>query len=246
MADRFSATEPRHPSAIDRPRRHGRRKRFRAKPDKPVGQCRKFRWPSISVQLAFPDRQRTGIGMAATMMDMNKPEPVPAEPPTLERIVLRPGREGSWTGWLSTLLCHPWGAMLLQDPILCRILAILPLPLLALPLLHLPGWPCMLYETTGIPCPGCGMTRAILCLLRGEVAQALRHHAMAILAAGAWLVLAMGAVLPAAWRRTFADALASWERRLALSGIVLAAFFLFGMGRMALAIWARLALHAEG
>jgi hypothetical protein len=133
--------------------------------------------------------------------------------------------------------------MLLQDPFLCRTLAILPLPLLALPLLHLPGWPCMFHEVTGIPCPGCGMTRAVLCLLRGELAEALRLHAMVIPAAAAWGILAMGAILPTAWRRKFADNLARRERRMAFSGIVLAAFFLFGIGRMALAIWARLALH---
>lgn len=38
------------------------------------------------------------------------------------------------------------------------------------------GGLCLLRLTTGIPCPGCGMTRALLSALRGDFAAALAFH----------------------------------------------------------------------
>ena len=35
---------------------------------------------------------------------------------------------------------------------------------------------CVVYQLLGIPCPGCGMTRAWLSLLRGDFAGAFRAH----------------------------------------------------------------------
>ena len=37
---------------------------------------------------------------------------------------------------------------------------------------------CPILRLTGVPCPGCGMTRACLAVLRGDFAQAFRLHAM--------------------------------------------------------------------
>src|SRR3972149_2262823 len=35
---------------------------------------------------------------------------------------------------------------------------------------------CPLLTYTGIPCPFCGLTRSLLCLLHGDVAQAFWYH----------------------------------------------------------------------
>lgn len=37
---------------------------------------------------------------------------------------------------------------------------------------------CPFLRVTGVPCPGCGMTRAALSLLQGDMQGALRHHGM--------------------------------------------------------------------
>jgi hypothetical protein len=42
---------------------------------------------------------------------------------------------------------------------------------------------CLVKLTTGLDCPGCGGTRAFFYLLHGNIAQAVRYHAMAVLAA---------------------------------------------------------------
>lgn len=41
---------------------------------------------------------------------------------------------------------------------------------------------CLFHEMTGLYCPGCGSTRALHCLLHGEVVAALHENALAVLA----------------------------------------------------------------
>jgi Protein of unknown function (DUF2752). len=51
---------------------------------------------------------------------------------------------------------------------------------------------CLVKLTTGLDCPGCGGTRAFYYLLQGNLPQAVRHHAIAVLAAPVlvWLYVA--------------------------------------------------------
>lgn len=51
---------------------------------------------------------------------------------------------------------------------------------------------CLVKLTTGLDCPGCGGTRAFYYLLHANLPQAVRHHAMAVLAAPflVWLYVA--------------------------------------------------------
>jgi uncharacterized protein DUF2752 len=50
---------------------------------------------------------------------------------------------------------------------------------------HLPL--CLFQNLTGRPCPGCGMTRAILRLSQGDVLGSLRMHPLGIVLAGLFL-----------------------------------------------------------
>ncbi len=38
------------------------------------------------------------------------------------------------------------------------------------------GIPCIFYELTGYKCPGCGITRALFSLLKGDVVTAFRYN----------------------------------------------------------------------
>ena len=42
------------------------------------------------------------------------------------------------------------------------------------------GTSCLIASTTGMPCPGCGGTRAFLALLKGDITGSLRNHPLLI------------------------------------------------------------------
>ena len=75
------------------------------------------------------------------------------------------------------------------------------------------GWPCPLKAAFGIPCPGCGLTRASVALLRGEFATAFGLHAFAPVLLLGLAALAVAGLLPAARREAFADFVERFERR---------------------------------
>lgn len=54
---------------------------------------------------------------------------------------------------------------------------------------------CPFELLTGIPCPGCGMTRAILCLIAGNPSDALLYNPFSFLL----LALVTASILPRRW-----------------------------------------------
>jgi hypothetical protein len=54
---------------------------------------------------------------------------------------------------------------------------------------------CLVKLTTGLDCPGCGGTRAFYYLMRGNIPEAARHHAVAVFAAPflVWIYVAWAA-----------------------------------------------------
>ncbi len=52
----------------------------------------------------------------------------------------------------------------------------MPLTLLIKQILDGQGFPCLFHFITGLYCPGCGGTRAVRLLIRGEVARSIQYH----------------------------------------------------------------------
>lgn len=96
-------------------------------------------------------------------------------------------------------------------------------------------WVCPFLAVTGLPCPGCGMSRACLALLAGDFEGAMRLHPRA------WMVMALAgicglaAALPEKPRKGLVRGLAYAEQRgasllLAATMIGLWAFRLYSSG----------------
>jgi len=55
---------------------------------------------------------------------------------------------------------------------------------------------CPFHRATGLPCPGCGMSRAMAAMSQGDLGAALGLHPFVVFAWPAFLVLALLAVAP--------------------------------------------------
>ena len=89
-------------------------------------------------------------------------------------------------GLLHRLLRLTVLARLMQERTLTLVLSAVGALQVLLVQLGLPVWRCPFRALTGRPCPGCGMSRAFVHLLRGEWTQAVRLHPFAPLFLMAW------------------------------------------------------------
>ena len=92
-----------------------------------------------------------------------------------------------------TLLLTP----LLSNRTLCRVTLGFSMVHLAIVSLGLPSWPCPLRHGLGLPCPGCGLTRAIKALSVGDWQQAMAIHAFAPLAVVVLILMGYVSIAPA-------------------------------------------------
>ena len=59
---------------------------------------------------------------------------------------------------------------------------------------------CWFKHCTGLPCPGCGLTRSLSCALRGMFVESWQYHPMGWLILGLFLTIATASLLPAHYR----------------------------------------------
>ena len=107
---------------------------------------------------------------------------------------------------------------------------------LALAFVHPPGGlgvcVCLFRTATGIPCPGCGLTRSLSCTLHGEFAAAWSYHPFGPILAILLLLIAVAGLLPYTARARLAQALARRPRLVGgLYAILVGAFLLHGIAR---------------
>jgi hypothetical protein len=91
----------------------------------------------------------------------------------------------------------------------------------------LPGLPCPIHAALGIPCPGCGLSRAMASLLHGDWRTSLHTHAFAPIFLAALVMMAIVIILPPALRTRAIEAIARFEQRTAISAVVLIGLVLY-------------------
>lgn len=72
------------------------------------------------------------------------------------------------------------------------LLVLLAAVLLAYGTAGLLGFGCPVQRLTGIPCPGCGLSRAAASVMRGDLAGALRMHPMIFVLPPVFLYVLLG------------------------------------------------------
>jgi hypothetical protein len=103
---------------------------------------------------------------------------------------------------------------------------------LSLSALGLPAWRSPLHSTLGIPDFGCGLTRAILALLRGNWRTSLTLHAFAPFFVVALILIALAAILPATLREKIIVQIEVLERRTGLTTILLVGLVVYWLARL--------------
>jgi hypothetical protein len=91
---------------------------------------------------------------------------------------------------------------------------------------------CWFQSATGLPCPGCGMTRSLSCGIRGMFAESWNYHPMGLFVLGLFLLTAAQSLCT----NTFRDRLAGFmqARARVFNGLYLAfivTFVSFGLIR---------------
>ncbi len=96
----------------------------------------------------------------------------------------------------------------------------------------LPGWSCPVREQLGIPCPGCGLSRAISALLHGDWETALAFHALAPFFLLALVLIAGVTLLPATQRRRAINQIKMIEHYTGITGVFLIGLVLYWLTRL--------------
>lgn len=105
---------------------------------------------------------------------------------------------------------------------------------LSLFLIGLPGWQCPFLRAFGIPCPGCGLTRAIAYLIRGDFQASISFHAFAPIFLAGVVFAAICGLLPQEKREPLVNALENIDRRTGITVIILIGLVLYWLVRLIL------------
>ncbi|OYW70538.1 MAG: hypothetical protein B7Z37_30420 [Verrucomicrobia bacterium 12-59-8] len=97
-------------------------------------------------------------------------------------------------------------------------------------------WPCVFAEITGLPCPGCGLTRATVALVEGDWRTSWAFHPFAAFFLLVGMLVAAGGFLRSFWVQNLAAKVEVFERHTKLPAIILVALVCFGLLRM-LGFW---------
>ena len=133
---------------------------------------------------------------------------------------------------LTSVLSQPFVAGLLRDRRLALAVSGLGGLNLALFALHLPSWQCPVLHTFGVPCPGCGLTRAIALLFQGQWRASITMHAFAPVFLIALVVVLTAALMPGRYRLAFVSAFERLERKTAIPVMLLAALIIYWLVRL--------------
>lgn len=133
-------------------------------------------------------------------------------------------------------LTKPWLGPLLRQQALCRAIILCMGTLAVAAMMGVSLWPCTFADVTGLPCPGCGLTRGGLALMRGDWRAALLFHPFTPFFFILGALVGIGAILPKTKLEVLAGRVERFEQKTKLTMLFLAAVLSFSLLRM-LGLW---------
>jgi Protein of unknown function (DUF2752) len=123
-------------------------------------------------------------------------------------------------------------APMLRQKWLCLAVLALGIALVGAQMLGFSVVRCSFYQLTGLPCLGCGLTRGMSALVRGQVQRAYTWHPFTFVFALGAVLMFLATILPTAPRTTLANWVQRIEERTAICYWLVLALTLFGVWRM--------------
>ena len=96
----------------------------------------------------------------------------------------------------------------------------------------LPALNCPFLATTGVPCPGCGLSRGVMALGQGDWRTSLTYHAFALPIFLGLLFVGVVSLLPRPLHGRIQAATASLEQRTGFVAILLISLVLYWVARL--------------
>src|SRR5437868_2566114 len=129
-------------------------------------------------------------------------------------------------------LFAPTLAPMLARRSVARIISVVAIIQAVLVWAGLPAWPCPFAHAFGVACPGCGLSRATIALVRGDWRTALALHAYAPLLLLALVLFGCASLLPARPRAALVNGVAAVEQRTGLTAFLLIGLIGYWLARL--------------
>jgi hypothetical protein len=118
-------------------------------------------------------------------------------------------------------------ASILRNPNDARVLAAIGCIHLTFAYYGIKGWTCPILFTTGVPCPGCGLTRAAGALLEGDWKTMATTHLFAPVYIAAAVLIGIIAIVPEKLRNIIVEKIAQVENQTRLTLVVVFGLVLY-------------------
>lgn len=131
-----------------------------------------------------------------------------------------------------TYLHKPILASILENRGICAAISGAAILQLSLVFAGLPGWQSPFHSLLGFPDPGCGLSRAIVALFRGDWQTSLTFHAFAPFFVIALILIALVAIFPVEMKNKVVIWVEAIELRTGLSTYLLIGLVLYWLARL--------------
>jgi hypothetical protein len=134
--------------------------------------------------------------------------------------------------WSKSALYKPILASILNNRSACALITGATILQLGLVSAGLPAWQSPTHAVFGLPDPGCGLSRALVALLRGDWRTSLTFHAFAPLFVVALSLIGVTTFLPRGPRDKLVALVDHLEHRTGLTAILLLGLVLYWLARL--------------